>query len=158
MSPTEAELLRTHVQGFVRGFGLLAEDRTPCGKSMSPREAHALMLLLERERAGNAPRQNDLGAVLGIDKSNVTRLVQRLEGAGRIDRAPSDADARARLLRLTPKGKRLAESLEAASRARFKALCARIPVARRKAVISALALLGAALTAELQGESPDARR
>lgn len=156
MRVAEAELLRTHVQRFVRGFGLLAEDRTPCGTTMAPREAHALMLLLERERANDPPRQNELGAALGIDKSNVTRLVQRLESAARVQRAPSETDGRARLLRLTPKGRRLAESLESASRARFCALSERIPAAQRKAVLSALALLGAALAAELEGDGSHA--
>ncbi|MFZ5889501.1 MAG: MarR family winged helix-turn-helix transcriptional regulator [Myxococcota bacterium] len=141
----EADQLRRHVQSFVRRFGLLAEDRTPCGAPLSPRDAHALMIVLERERAANPPCQNDLAIELGIDKSNVTRLVQKLVAAGRIEQVQSEADARARMLRLTTKGRRLAESVEAASHDRFREILTRIPAAQRKVVVGAMALLNNAL-------------
>jgi DNA-binding MarR family transcriptional regulator len=144
--------LRQHVQRFVRKFGLLADDRTPCGAPLRAREAHCLMVLLERERLALPPCQNDLAAALGIDKSNVTRLVQALRRDGRIEQRPSDDDGRARILRLTQKGRRLAETIERASRARFETLLADIPAEDRQVVISALALLNDAI----EKRSPDA--
>jgi DNA-binding MarR family transcriptional regulator len=140
-----ADLLRQQVQRFVREFGLLADDRTPCGAPLSPREAHAVMVVLERERLADPPRQNDLAAVLGIDKSNVTRLVQRLRRDGRIQQLASEDDGRARLLRLTQKGRRMAETLERTSRARFETLLAGIPAEEHEPVLSALALLNDAI-------------
>ena len=150
--PSGAELLREHIQQFVRKFGLLAEDRTPCGTPISPREAHALMVVLERERRDDPPRQNDLADELGIDKSNVTRLVQRLRQEGRVDQVASEEDGRARLLRLTPKGRRLAETIERASRDRFAGLLERIPTAERKAVLAAVSLLNEALLKQINGD------
>jgi DNA-binding MarR family transcriptional regulator len=151
------ELLRQHIQQFVRKFGLLAEGRTPCGAPISPREAHALMVVLERERHDDPPRQNELAAELGIDKSNVTRLVQRLRSQGRVEQVASQEDGRARLLRLTPKGRRLAESIERASRRRFEVLLDGIPAAERKAVLAAVALLNEALDERSMEVEPHAR-
>lgn len=139
------DLLRQQVQRFVREFGLLADDRTPCGAPLSPREAHALMIVLERERLADPPRQNDLAAAMGIDKSNVTRLVQRLRRDGRMQQLPSEDDGRARILRLTQKGRRLAETIERTSRARFETLLARIPADAHGLVLSALGLLNDAI-------------
>jgi DNA-binding MarR family transcriptional regulator len=152
VSVSGPDLLRQQVQRFVRKFGLLADDRTPCGAPISPREAHALMIVLESERQGDPPRQNDLAATLGIDKSNVTRLVQRLRRDGRIEQRTSADDGRARLLRLTPKGRRLAESIEQDSRARFETLLAEIPDDHHELVLSALALLNDAI----EKRSPEA--
>jgi DNA-binding MarR family transcriptional regulator len=139
------DLLRRQVQRFVREFGLLADDRTPCGAPLSPREAHALMIVLERERLSDPPRQNDLAATLGIAKCNVTRLVQRLRRDGRIQQRPREDDGRARILRLTQKGRRLAETIERTSRARFETLLADIPAEGHELVLSALALLNDAI-------------
>lgn len=149
-----ADRLRLKIQRFVREFGLLADDRTPCGAPLSPREAHALMIVLERERIGDPPRQNDLAVALGIDKSNVTRLVQRLRRDARIQQLQSEDDGRARILRLTPKGRRLAETIERNSRARFETLLAGIPADGQEIVLTALGLLNDAIDTR----SPDALR
>jgi DNA-binding MarR family transcriptional regulator len=137
--------LRRQIQRFVREFGLLADDRTPCGAPLSPREAHALMIVLERERVADPPCQNDLASAIGIDKSNVTRLVQRLRRDGRIQQLQSEDDGRARILRLTQKGRRLAETLERSSHARFETLLAGIPTEAHELVLSALELLNDAI-------------
>jgi DNA-binding MarR family transcriptional regulator len=142
---TSAARLRKQVQQFVRAFGLLADDQTPCGTPVNPREAHALMVVLERERHGDPTRQSELAVELGIDKSNVTRLVQRLRDQRRIEQVACEGDGRARLLRLTAKGRRLAETIELASRQRFDQLLARIPPADRMTVLAAMDLLNAAV-------------
>lgn len=139
------DLLRRQVQRFVRGFGLLADDRTPCGTAVSPREAHALMIVLERNRQGNPLRQNDLASALGIDKSNVTRLVQRLERSGRIQQHRSEEDGRARILSLTAKGMRLAEAIDQSSHSRFETVLAGIPSEHHARVFGALELLNEAI-------------
>jgi DNA-binding MarR family transcriptional regulator len=145
LSRSGPDLLRRQVQRFVRGFGLLADDRTPCGAPLSAREAHALMIVLERERLADPALQNDLAAALGIDKSNVTRLVQRLRSDGRIEQRSSKEDGRARILRLTKKGRRLAETIERTSRARFESLLAGIPADGHELVLTALTLLNDAI-------------
>lgn len=139
--------LRVLVQTFIRSIGLLAGDTTPCGKPLAVSHAHALMVLLERARLGATPAQRELGAALGIDKSNVARLCQKMEKAGHLRQARSRHDGRARLLLLTPRGRKVAEEVERSSRRRFEELAAAVPGARRPAVLSALAALNDAIAA-----------
>ncbi len=149
--------LRVLVQTFIRTIGLLSGDHTPCGKPLAVSHAHALMVLLERDRLGATPGQRELGAALGIDKSNVARLCHRMEKAGHLRQARSRDDGRARLLLLTPQGRRVAEAVERSSRARFEELAAALPAARRPAVLSALAVLNQAI-GTARPAMPEARR
>jgi DNA-binding MarR family transcriptional regulator len=155
MLEATASALRHEVQRFVRRFGLFADDRTPCGQPLTPREAHALMLILGREREHVPLVQKDLVADLGIDKSNVTRLVQSLARAGRVERTSSERDGRARVVQLTAKGRRLAQSVETASQQRFQRLLDAIAPDQRAAVVSAFAHLNQAL-AHNAAEAPHA--
>lgn len=147
-SPAElaarAEALRGAVQRFVRTFGLLAGDQTPCGEPLPTSHAHALMVLLARAGARAPVMQQELGRELGIDKSNVARLCARMERAGHVTQQRSPADGRARLVELTARGRRLAEQVEAASRARFAAVLATVPMGDRASLVDALDVLARA--------------
>lgn len=137
------EELRRVTQRFVRGFGALAADCTPCGQPLSVTHAHALMVLL----AQGELTQQALGAELGIDKSNVARLCAKMVRAKHVKQRPSAHDGRSRLVSLTPTGTRLAHEVDRASRARFDALLRGIPKPRRADVITALQHLVDALDA-----------
>ena len=140
------------MQQFVRGFGLLVTRQTPCGFPVSPSYAHALMLLLRRSGEGLATLQSDLASGLGIDKSNVARLCQRMVDAGHAVQSVPAADGRSRLVALTAKGSRVAQRIEQGSRDRFSAVATSIPARRRRAVIAALADLNAAVASTAKGE------
>ena len=144
-APQDVEDLRGHVQQFVRRFGLLVTRQTPCGFPLSPSHAHALMLLLRRTSDGLASLQSDLAAGLGIDKSNVARLCERMVDAGHALQSIPPADGRSRLVTLTPKGARVAQRIEQGSRERFSAVVTRLPARKRRTVIAALADLNAAV-------------
>lgn len=142
------DLLRTSIQRFVRAFGLLDGDQTPCGVPLAPTHAHALTALLDRERRDIASAQQDLVRVLGIDKSNVARLCAKMIDAGHLLQAESHEDGRTWRLSLTPKGRRLAERVEDASRSRFDHVLAALPSdAARTGVIRSLDLLNEAISA-----------
>jgi DNA-binding MarR family transcriptional regulator len=130
----------------VRSFGLLGAGQTPCGQPLGLSHAHALMVLLEQARAELETRQQDLGRALGIDKSNVTRLCRRMEAAGHLLQTPHPGDGRARSLRLTPRGLRLAGEVEHASAGRFARLAALLPRGRCHSVLASLQLLNQAIT------------
>ncbi len=148
----EVEQLRALVQQFVRRFGLLVTRRTPCGFPVSPSYAHALMLLVRRAREGHTTLQSDLAGTLGIDKSNVARLCERMVKAGHAMQTVPPEDGRSRAVALTAKGTRLAERIENGSRDRFSALTASIPRHKRGAVIAALADLNAAVETTAEGD------
>lgn len=146
---------RALLQEFVRRFGLLAADRTPCGKPLATSDAHALMVLLEAGDEGILP--SVLSARLAIDKSTGTRLAARLIESGHVTSAPSSSDGRARPIRLTRKGAGLAREVDAASRKRFATLLAHVPAARRRSVLAALEDIVGALermTAEPGDQDP----
>jgi DNA-binding MarR family transcriptional regulator len=148
----DVERLRRLVQEFVRRFGLLVTRRTPCGFPVSPSYAHALMLLLRRSREGHTTLQSDVAGTLGIDKSNVARLCERMAKAGHAVQTVPPEDGRSRAVALTAKGTRLAERIEIGSRDRFSALTASIPADQREAVIAALAILNAAVESTAEGD------
>jgi DNA-binding MarR family transcriptional regulator len=137
----DAARLKALVQEFARNFGLLVTKQTPCGFPLSPSHAHCLMILLQREREGLQTSQTELGARLTIDKSNIARLSRRLETSGHATQAPDPEDGRGRLLRLTTKGKRMAEKLEVASDQRFGRVLAAIPASKQPALFASLSLL-----------------
>lgn len=143
-SEQQCEALRTNIQRFIRGFGLLSEERTPCGQPLPLSHAHALMLLASRDE-GSAMCQRDLAVALGLDKSSVARLCARMERAGHVSQRRSPADGRAREVELTAKGQRLARQVETESRGRFTRVLAAIPPKQRGRVVDALEALNAAL-------------
>jgi DNA-binding MarR family transcriptional regulator len=138
--------LRTSIQRFVRSFGLLNGDQTPGGVALSPSHAHALMALLDRERREESSTQQDLVKILGVDKSNVTRLCAKMLEAGHLVQQPSPHDGRAWLVSLRLEGRRLAERVEDASRTRFDRVLAALPSETARAtVLRSLDLLNDAL-------------
>lgn len=108
--------------------------------------AHALMALLDREGRAESSTQQDLVKILGVDKSNVTRLCARMVEAGHLVLAPSPNDGRAWSVSLTARGRRIATRVQEASRARFDRLLAALPSdAARVGVIRSLDLLNEAI-------------
>src|SRR5438445_5667984 len=74
---------------------------------LSPVQCHVLHLL-EPDQPLPMGR---LAETLSCDASNVTGLVDRLEARGLVERRPSGADRRVKVLQLTPTGSRLRSHL-----------------------------------------------
>jgi DNA-binding MarR family transcriptional regulator len=74
-----------------------------------------------------------LGDVLALTSSGATRLVDRLEAAGWVRRAPGD-DARSRRLRLTASGRRQAERVLAARERAMSEVVATLSASDRAAL------------------------
>lgn len=51
--------------------------------------------------------QANLAAALGVEPPTVTKMLQRMEASGLVDRRPDPVDHRAIRVHLTPKGRRL---------------------------------------------------
>lgn len=143
----EARELRELMQLLFRRFGVLAADATPCGKPLSPAHAHALMVLAESGEVS----QQELGAELGIDKSNVARLCARMVEAGHASQEQSQTDGRSRRVLLTAAGKKLAHEVDKASAARFVAVIRELPGEQHQLVVDALQHLVAAIAALPKG-------
>lgn len=116
---SRARRLRDAVRHLVVAHGSLEEARRPCGAEMSLPHAYALLELL---RAGEPLTVSELASRLSIDRTNVSRLCARMEEAGELSRREHPEDARARLLRLTARGRRMAESVDESSARHFARL------------------------------------
>jgi len=62
-------------------------------------------------------RPSQLADWVGITKQSVNDLIGHLEGHGYLLRVPDSADGRARVIRLTSKGRRLEQTIYSAARA-----------------------------------------
>jgi DNA-binding MarR family transcriptional regulator len=62
--------------------------------------------LLNVVGAREGANQQELGSALGIDRSTMVSLIDQLEGGGLAKRRPSATDRRARVVTITPKGRR----------------------------------------------------
>ncbi len=83
----------------------------------------------------------DIGRIaeaLGLDLGYVSRLVSRLERAGRVRRSPADDDRRRRVVTLTRKGEDLLADVERRSNARMDALTAHLRAADVKELLQAM--------------------
>src|SRR4051794_25860301 len=67
----------------------------------------ALFALLNVIGAREGAIQQELGSVMGIDRSTMVSLIDQLEGAELAKRRPSATDRRAREIVITPKGRRV---------------------------------------------------
>jgi DNA-binding MarR family transcriptional regulator len=134
-TPSAARLQHDLI-GFIRAFGLLATDRTPCGQAMAPSDAHALTEIAEGELA-----QRELVERLHLDRSSVSRLVDRLVVRGWVQRADEAADRRTVRLKATSEGQRVAASIARSRAERFAALLDAIPPERHSEVLDAIRLL-----------------
>ena len=67
-------------------------------------------------RASEPPRQKDLAATMSVDGSAVVRLLDNLEAAGLIQRKEAATDRRAKTIHLTPRGRAIADKVEAVAR------------------------------------------
>ena len=91
-----------------------------------------------------APTQLQLAAAIRYDKTRLIALLDQLERDGLVRREPDPADRRARIVRITAKGRRRYEAAAAAVRAMEAGLLGSLTAAEREALLSALAKLGRA--------------
>ncbi len=90
-------------------------------------------------------RANDLADLFGVDKSSISRQVNRLEKLGFLGRRTDATDRRAQLLAVTPKGKRRLTAASKARRMRFRARLDSWKAAEVKDLARLLRRLNAAL-------------
>ncbi len=137
---TEVDLQERMI-ALIRAFGLHKPDETPCGRPVSVAEAHALMELSRAETLV----QKELASRLRLQKSTVSRLVGMLESRGWVERSRSPQDGRAVELRLTEAGRRMAEGIAGARRAKFARVLEAIPEGERGTVLESMKILEEAM-------------
>src|SRR5579862_7812419 len=91
---------------LTRGLGRIARERAR-GGDVTPQQAETLQLIAER----GALSTSTLATLLGIDPSTASRNLSGLERAGLITRQKGSDDGRQTDVRLTPRGRRAAQSV-----------------------------------------------
>ena len=148
-----AEKLRTAIHDFIRRFGLLEPSRTPCGQMLPVTQAHALMEL----RKSPGITHGNLADRLALSKSTISRMVARLEAQDRLTQQKDEKDRRIVRLRLTAKGKRLAQKINDRSLERFIGIIERLPGTMFAQVIESIDHLNLATEKplDMEKEAPD---
>lgn len=99
---TEAtEAWRAVMTAFTRVNGVLAEEME--AESDVSLDWYSILLMLSQVEGGSM-RPSDLADHLGLSRSGTTRLIDRLENDGIVERRSCGTDRRGTFVGLTPKG------------------------------------------------------
>ncbi len=129
-----------------RGLGRVGRERARAGE-VTPQQAEALQIISDR----GAVSTSTLAQLLGIDPSTASRNLSGLERAGFITRKKGADDGRQTDVRLSPRGKRTADTIAAESAKAFTDLFETIPRADRAKVLDGLEVLARCLDVERGG-------
>src|SRR5262245_33649059 len=113
-------------------IGVVSEHLLKSDYSLA--EARVLYELAHRER----PTAREIAQGLRLDRGYLSRILQRLQKDGLLERTRSREDARSVLLSLTAKGRRTMATLEARSDDEVSGLLRRVPAAARQRLTSAM--------------------
>ncbi len=108
----EVDQLSDAVVSFVRNFGLLQSDQTPCGQPLTVSQAHALGEIEARPGI----TQRDLALALGLARATVSELIGELIDRDWVEQEPSVTDRRQRCLTVTVLGREAAGDVAEARR------------------------------------------
>lgn len=127
----EVEGFRERLQRLVRQLEQFESHTDLDGEPMATSYAQALMVLLDFHLSTKRPTLSDLVDLLGIDKSNVTRLCQKMKRAGHITLERDPDDRRAKRIELSDDGLDLAKHVNDESLERFEQILESFPEASR---------------------------
>ena len=133
MAAADQERFARAAQVVARGLGRFSRERARAG-DVTPQQAETLQLIAER----GAMSTSLLATLLGIDPSTASRNLAGLERAGFITRKKGADDARQTDVRLTPRGKRTADSVGVEAIQSMVSLLERVPRAERGKLVEAL--------------------
>jgi DNA-binding MarR family transcriptional regulator len=129
------------LERLARILGQIGPDEVCCD-GLSQRQAAILRVLVSSEGA----RLMDLAALSGITPSAMTRVLEKLEARGLVERVRwVHDDGRAAMVRITVAGRRTRKLLDDLMRGRTQTIIDAIPQKQRAEVLSALELLNNAI-------------
>lgn len=135
------ESIRNSSRRLVRELGFTSGDFA--GTDLSPSAVHAL---IEIERGGATAR--DLGALLHLEKSSVSRMLRKLVEAGDVVEDAEEDDGRVKRLSLTAAGKVRVGAIHDFARSQVAAALGRLTQEQARTVSEGLRLYGAALASQ----------
>lgn len=121
LSVRRIDKMRSAARHIVRELGFMQKGLA--GTDLSPSAVHTIIEL----GYGTVNTASDLGALLHLEKSSVSRLVKRLAKDGLIQAKPDPADNRSRALSLTDKGQTLLCDVEGFGRRQLQSALETLP-------------------------------
>ncbi|MCF6410759.1 MarR family winged helix-turn-helix transcriptional regulator [Pseudalkalibacillus salsuginis] len=143
MEPQDILNLRLNVQRFVRLFGLLERNVTPCGFPLSISQVITLQELEHKKLT-----LMELTERLFLERSSVSRLVDQLVKEGFINRETNMENRREVLLSLTPIGINTLHRVREQSLSFYDSLLKHISEPDHQKIIEVFQLLNDALSKE----------
>lgn len=132
--------MRTATRQIVRELGFMQKGLA--GTKLSPSAVHTIIEL----GYGTVTNASDLGTVLHLEKSSVSRLVKKLQNAGLITIVFDPDDKRSRVLSLTLAGEDLLREVEAFARRQLTSALNDLSVNDVSKIETGLSLLAKALS------------
>lgn len=124
-----------------RILGQIGPDEVCC-EGLSQRQTAILRVLVTSEGA----RLSDLATLSGITPSAMTRVLEKLEARGLVERVRgAHDDGRAAMVRITTAGRRTRKQLDELMQSRTRTIMDAIPQKQRTEVLGALELLNNAI-------------
>ena len=122
-------------------LGQIGPDEVCCD-GLSQRQTAILRILVASEGA----RLTDLAALSGITPSAMTRVLEKLEARGLVERVRgAHDDGRAAMVRVTAAGRRTRKALDQLMHSRTQTIMGAIPQQHRASVLNSLQLLNDAI-------------
>lgn len=129
------------LERLARILGQIGPDEVCCD-GLSQRQTAILRVLVSSEGA----RLTDLAALSGITPSAMTRVLEKLEARGLVERVRgAHDDGRAAMVRITAAGRRTRKLLDELMRSRTQTILGAIPQKHRTEVLNSLQLLNNAI-------------
>jgi DNA-binding MarR family transcriptional regulator/GNAT superfamily N-acetyltransferase len=137
---------------YTRRIGVL--DEAYLGSRFSLTEVRVLYELAHRATA----TASELARDLGLDAGYLSRIVRGFARRGVVAKAEAKDDARKTILRLTARGRRVIEPLEASARAQIGAMLDVVPVSRQGRVVEAMRAIESSLAGSTRARATVALR
>ncbi|HEY0212236.1 MAG TPA: helix-turn-helix domain-containing GNAT family N-acetyltransferase [Paenirhodobacter sp.] len=136
--------LRVASRQLVRELGFMGGDFA--GTDLHPSAVHALI-----EIDSGRVTARDLAILLKLEKSSVSRMLRKLVASGDIAEETDPADARTKLLSLTPTGQRRVAEIHAFARTQILGALERLAPGQDRLILDGLAAYSAALAGQQNG-------
>ncbi|MEI2416569.1 bifunctional helix-turn-helix transcriptional regulator/GNAT family N-acetyltransferase [Orrella sp. JC864] len=140
--------IRAASRQMVRELGFM--QATLAATGYPPSAVHAILEIGAQGRMTAA----QLGELLRLEKSSVSRMLRKLVQAGELKESASRADGRVKWLALTAKGRRTHAAIQAYGRRQVSTALAGLAPPQQHEVAAGLAAYARALTARREGGRP----
>ena len=145
---TKIDTIRRFNRFFTRRIGVLREGLLHTPYSLT--EARILFEIANRDDLSGS----DLSRELGLDPGYLSRILSGLERRNLIEKTPSKADARRRLLALTPEGEAAFSLLDARSRQEVAQMLGELSEEEQRRLLQAMRTIEGLLDKDLKYSEP----